>query len=461
LGYSDKAELIGKSVTLLYEDKNELSSIKEKLKISGHLKNYEALRKCKNGNLINVIANKVGTFDEQGNIIEIKGYFYDITERKNAEIELIKAKERAELSKKRYKLLFNSTGTANSLFDANCNLLLQNDMSIAALGIDAIHNIGLTVFEIFGQKIGAEIFARMKRVLTSGISETFETEFETIDGVKWFRSIYQPVIEEDGEIKTIQVISQDITVLKKYEIELKKEKERAEQNELKFKNLVWDMKVGVLLQGPNAEILLSNPAAIELLGLTEDQLLGKTSLDPDWNVIHEDGSDFPGHTHPVPSAIATLQPVKGVVMGVYRPRIGERIWLLVDAIPELKEDGSILQVICTFINISERKKMEKELEESERQLKELNASKDRFFSIIAHDLKNPFNTLLGFSDLLVKNLRNYPIEKTEQLITIMQETSHKTYNLLEDLLLWSKSQSGKLPYEPQKIGVYKTCTEII
>jgi PAS domain S-box-containing protein len=56
--------------------------------------------------------------------------------------------------------------------------------------------------------------------------------------------------------------------------------------EEKFKEMVFDMRVGVL-QGPRAEILLSNPAALELLGLTEDQLLGKTSFDPEWKVIHE------------------------------------------------------------------------------------------------------------------------------------------------------------------------------
>jgi PAS domain-containing protein len=70
----------------------------------------------------------------------------------------------------------------------------------------------------------------------------------------------------------------------------------------------------VLLQGPRAEILLSNPAALELLGLTEDQLLGKTSFDPEWKVIH-DGSPFPSDTHPVPVAIATRKAVHGVIMG--------------------------------------------------------------------------------------------------------------------------------------------------
>ena len=61
-----------------------------------------------------------------------------------------------------------------------------------------------------------------------------------------------------------------------------------------------------------------------MLGLTEDQLLGKTSFDPYWNVIHSDGSPFPGHEHPVPMAIATQKPVRDVVMGVYRPKTHDR-----------------------------------------------------------------------------------------------------------------------------------------
>ncbi len=124
------------------------------------------------------------------------------------------------------------------------------------------------------------------------------------------------------------------------------------------------MDVGVLLQGANAEIILSNPKALELLGITEDQLLGKTSFDSDWNVIHEDGSDFPGNTHPVPQAIASKQSVNKVVMGVYRPQTKDRVWLLVDAEPELNKEGNVVNVVCTFINITDRKIAEKELEEN-------------------------------------------------------------------------------------------------
>ena len=137
------------------------------------------------------------------------------------------------------------------------------------------------------------------------------------------------------------------------------------ESEAKFRHLVRDMQAGVLVQGPSAEILMSNPKALELLGVSEDQLVGKTSFDPDWNVIHEDGSPFPGPTHPVPVAIATRQAVCNVIMGVYRPVSHDRIWLHVDAQPQLNADGTVLQVVCTFIDITERKNAEEALAKSE------------------------------------------------------------------------------------------------
>lgn len=130
------------------------------------------------------------------------------------------------------------------------------------------------------------------------------------------------------------------------------------QSEGRYHTLTDQLQVGVLIQAPNAEIILSNAKALELLGLTEDQLHGKTSFDPSWNVIHEDGSAFPGPTHPVPQAIATRLPVRNVVMGVFRPKTQDRVWLLVNADPQLNADGSVHQVVCTFADITERKEAE-------------------------------------------------------------------------------------------------------
>jgi PAS domain S-box-containing protein len=173
-------------------------------------------------------------------------------------------------------------------------------------------------------------------------------------------------------------------------------------SESTFRSMVNEMRVGVLLQGPRAEMLLSNPAALDLLGLSEDQLMSRTSFDPEWNVIHEDGSPFPGPMHPVPKSIATREPVRNVVMGVYRPGRGDRVWLLVDAIPDLGEEGEVRHVVCTFIDISERKKAEAEVVA-------LLAEKEIILKEVHHRIKNNMSTICGLLSLQARNAGEGPV----------------------------------------------------
>lgn len=183
------------------------------------------------------------------------------------------------------------------------------------------------------------------------------------------------------------------------------------ESEISFRSLIQDLQVGVLLQGANAEILLSNQTALDLLGLDEDQLLGKTSFDPDWTVLHEDGSPFPGATHPVPQAIATRQPVRNVVMVVYRPSKGDYVWLLVNAEPQFDKTGHIRQVICTFSDITDRRQVEEALRKSETRHRALiDAIPDLMLRISRSgtylDIKPTKNivTLLPPDELLGKNV---------------------------------------------------------
>lgn len=127
---------------------------------------------------------------------------------------------------------------------------------------------------------------------------------------------------------------------------------------LSGEELIQNLQVGFIVQGPLSEILMCNDKALELLGLEKEQLLGKTSFDPLWRVIHEDGSPFPGDTHPVPRAIATKQPVRNIIMGVYHSPKKDFQWILVDAEPHLNEDGTIKLVVCTFVDLSSKKQFE-------------------------------------------------------------------------------------------------------
>lgn len=112
-------------------------------------------------------------------------------------------------------------------------------------------------------------------------------------------------------------------------------------------------------------------------------------------------------------------------------------------------------------DITERKKTEAMIRQQNEELKKLNEDKNRFMSILAHDLKSPFNSILGFSKLLSQNLRSYDIGKIEKMVNLIQDSSVKFYQLLEDLLLWARSQSGKMIFEPQEINFSEACRSVV
>jgi len=101
------------------------------------------------------------------------------------------------------------------------------------------------------------------------------------------------------------------------------------------------------------------------------------------------------------------------------------------------------------------------IEKQNAELIKLNSDKDKFFSILAHDLKSPFNSILGFLEVLSSNIRNYTIHEIEENISIIDNSANRVYNLLNELLLWTRSQSGKIPFSPQIISFTKCCDEVV
>ena len=100
-----------------------------------------------------------------------------------------------------------------------------------------------------------------------------------------------------------------------------------------------------------------------------------------------------------------------------------------------------------------RKRNELELRESEERLKELVATKDKFFNIVAHDLKNPFTSLIGSSELLSKSIDQMNPDKITALASIFNDAAKNGYAILENLLDWSRSQTGLLKYDPAMLNL--------
>jgi len=114
--------------------------------------------------------------------------------------------------------------------------------------------------------------------------------------------------------------------------------------------------------------------------------------------------------------------------------------------------------------INEKKNLEHTfdlLNETNKELSQLNAEKDKFFSIIAHDLKSPFNAIIGFSDLLVAQVDKNNLEKIKNYASIIQQSSHRAMGLLMNLMEWSQSQTGRMNFSPQHFELVELIDETV
>jgi PAS domain S-box-containing protein len=126
--------------------------------------------------------------------------------------------------------------------------------------------------------------------------------------------------------------------------------------------LMEELPIGVLVMSAQGEVRQVNPATLKLLGVTTEQLLGKTPLEPNWQVIQENGKPFAFKLQSAPVKVknvlvllATRKSLHKVVLGVYRPATGDRVWLSVSTTPQLNAEDGVEQVICTFTDITQNK----------------------------------------------------------------------------------------------------------
>ena len=176
-------------------------------------------------------------------------------------------------------------------------------------------------------------------------------------------------------INELVEMRQRITELKALETERlsaeqagKRAEEALRESEEKYRTLFETMAQGVVYQAADGRITSANPAAERILGLTLDQMQGRTSMDPRWKAIHEDGSAFPGETHPSMVALKSGKEVRNVVMGVFNPLYDEYRWININAVPQFKSgEDKPYQVYTTFDDITERERAEEALQESEEE----------------------------------------------------------------------------------------------
>jgi signal transduction histidine kinase len=205
---------------------------------------------------------------------------------------------------------------------------------------------------------------------------------------------------------------------------------------------------GFLVVNPYGQKILQNRRTIELWKIPQDVVEDPSGLKQVNHVMYMtvNPQQFVAEIdylrdHPNDKSRDELELIDGTVLDRYSS-------------PVIGPDGINYGRIWTFHDVTERKNFEK-------QLIQLNADKDRFISIFAHDLRSPFNSLLGFTELLSKNLRSYPLEKIEKIVDSIYNTAIKTHGLLEDTLLWASIQSKKVTFSPSITNITEVISEVV
>ncbi|HXZ19596.1 MAG TPA: PAS domain S-box protein, partial [Candidatus Acidoferrales bacterium] len=190
-----------------------------------------------------------------------------------------------------------------------------------------------------------------------------EFRFRRKDGQIRFGLLSGNIVELDGRLYSMLVV-RDVTESKQAEDALRASEER-------FRSLVRDLQVAVVLVRPDGTMQFANPAALEMLGFTPAEMIGKSVADLGIVPVDENGKEFALSERPVARALKTRQPVRGDVMGWRRRGSDEIVWILGNAIPVLAPNGEVDYVITSFADISALRKTQEALRSSEQRFRSL------------------------------------------------------------------------------------------
>ncbi len=185
-----------------------------------------------------------------------------------------------------------------------------------------------------------------------------------------------------------------------------------------------------------------------------------TSFDPQWQSIHEDGSAFPGETHPAVVALRTGLPVKDTIMGVFHPQKKEYTWLLINAIPQFRgSDTKPYQVFTTFTDITELKHTEDELKKAKEKAEESDRLKSVFLANMSHEIRTPMNGILGFADLL--KIPQLSEESHKKYIEAIEQSGKRMLDIINDLIDISRIEAGQVEARKELAEVNALLNELV
>ena len=230
----------------------------------------------------------------------------------------------------------------------------------------------------------------------------------------------------------------------------KKTQEELEKSEKIYRTLMEMIPDGIYKSTHAGKFVDVNPAMIKMLGYANKEEL--LSIDIKTELYFE----------PTDRESLILQEHLEE-LGVYplRKKDGSAIWVEDHGWYTTDENGEILFHEGILRDVTERKQAEAKIARQTVELIALNATKDKFFSIIAHDLRSPFNSIQGFTDILLSDYKNYNEREIAKILKMISASSKHAFELLENLLLWARTQTGSTEFHPEIIDLQEKIVSTI
>jgi len=409
--------------------------------------------------------------DAQGHILGVEGIMRDITRRKQAE-------ERLRRNEEKYRIIVENIPDGFLLHDFQGTILEVNR--------NFCHMYGYTAADIIGKNLRAitpaRIFTRQEqeiRALKQQDSRLFDSVGKRKDGTCFPINISMQVIS-DKQAGTIQSFVRDISERKHAEKLLTLNKQRLEalvhlqhhMHDSSIEDIVeYALEKAVELTGSSVALLnyvstedsvltpstwskgvlkISDPPHAEYFAVKNTPVWDEVLADPTAHIMNDYTATHGDHFL---DGYADLQRV--LIVPVYHE--DELVLLSAAANKEAVYDDADRHELTLLMggmwNHIKARMASDELQQANEQLRELNADKDTFFSIIAHDLRGPLGSLHELTQHIEENLNSYVLEELKELIVLQKVSAETLYKLLENLLTWSRVQRGVMPFQPQPINI--------
>jgi PAS domain S-box-containing protein len=441
LGYTEEDAIGRTSLDMnIWVNPEERINLVNTLMAKGEVKNFETKFLSKNGNIVNGIMSS--------SLIDLDGVPHILSIIKDITIQN-KAKEALAKEQFLIKALLDHLSDHVYFKDRDSRFIRINKSLALSFGLDdpALAE-GKTDFDFFTREHAQQAFEDEQAIIRTGqLLNTEEKETHPNRPDTWVSTIKLPLTDNNGNIIGTFGISRDVTKRKQAEEELA-------QEQYLMRTLMDNLPDHIYFKDHESHFLRVNKALAQFLGLNDPaQAIKKTDFDfftgEHAQQAYEDEQKI----------IRTGQLLSTEEKETHHDR--PDTWVSTIKLPLSDKDGNIIGTFGISRDITKNKLAEEEIKLKNELLQIINSEKDKFFSILAHDLRGPLSAFVSATQIIAEEIQTMGIEEIREITLSMKTSATNIYSLLENLLEWSRLRRGVMDFIPEKINLKKKIEECV